>query len=190
MFFLLGVSNSSGGFCSNFYCKKGEESGKPAISTIGVTTGCFAGNSGPPEFSPVRTGLSLVPGQRLKRNPELHPFGNPRGFFVAEIFFGRWHPGFFPLELGAFFHGKGEDFKKILSFGGVWPREHIRSSGEFIIQFLSTSTALPMPLQIQPSQKIPKSLTTHESHGKKHPFKLICWGFIADSTDLLPSLTS
>ena len=52
----------------------------------GCHTGCFAGNSGPPEFSPVRTGLSLVPGQRLKRNPELHPFGNPRGFFVAEIF--------------------------------------------------------------------------------------------------------
>ena len=38
-----------------FSTAKGEESGKPAIS-YGCHTGCFAGNSGPPEFSPVRTG--------------------------------------------------------------------------------------------------------------------------------------
>jgi len=72
MFFLLGVSNSS-------VLRRGRNPGNPQF-LMGVTLDVLPGIQGHQSFH------QCEQGNPPKRNPELHPFGNPRGFFVAEIF--------------------------------------------------------------------------------------------------------
>ena len=42
----------------------------------------------------------------IKKKPGTSPFWESEGIFRGWNFFGRWHPGFFPVELGAFAMGR------------------------------------------------------------------------------------